>query len=292
MSRVVLAMSGGVDSSVAAHLLRAGGPRGDRRFHAAWRAGRRSRRAATATTANRGIAAGRQPRWPITSRAAARPATPTTPAAWPIGWTFRSMPSTFRQEFGRIIDYFIDEYTAARTPNPCVMCNNWIKFGRLFDYADSVGAEFVATGHYARLVAGSDPTACPGCAAASTTRRTSRTSCSASSGGCLPRMMLPVGDYRKTRDSPHGRARSACAWPTSATARRSASCPSGDHADVHPPQARRIGHGRRDRDQRRRGRRPARRPRAVHHRPAQGAGRRAGRAAVRRPARARNAAAW
>ena len=31
------------------------------------------------------------------------------------------------------------------------MCNNWLKFGRLFDYADSVGAEFVATGHYARL---------------------------------------------------------------------------------------------------------------------------------------------
>ena len=43
------------------------------------------------------------------------------------------------------------EYTDGRTPNPCVQCNNWIKFGKLFDYADSVGAEFVATGHYARL---------------------------------------------------------------------------------------------------------------------------------------------
>ena len=43
------------------------------------------------------------------------------------------------------------EYTAGRTPNPCVQCNNWIKFGKLFDYADSVGAEFVATGHYARV---------------------------------------------------------------------------------------------------------------------------------------------
>ncbi len=47
-----------------------------------------------------------------------------------------------------------NEYTAARTPNPCVACNNWIKFGRLFDYADRVGAEYVATGHYARLVRG------------------------------------------------------------------------------------------------------------------------------------------
>jgi tRNA-specific 2-thiouridylase len=54
-------------------------------------------------------------------------------------------------EFRGIIDYFVDEYAIGRTPNPCVMCNNRIKFGKLFDYADSVGAEFVATGHYARL---------------------------------------------------------------------------------------------------------------------------------------------
>jgi tRNA-specific 2-thiouridylase len=54
-------------------------------------------------------------------------------------------------EFKQIIDYFVDEYTRGRTPNPCVQCNNWLKFGKLFDYADSVGAEFVATGHYARL---------------------------------------------------------------------------------------------------------------------------------------------
>jgi tRNA-specific 2-thiouridylase len=59
----------------------------------------------------------------------------------------------FQQEFGRIMDYFVEEYTAARTPNPCVMCNNWLKFGKLFDFADSVGAEFVATGHYARVQA-------------------------------------------------------------------------------------------------------------------------------------------
>jgi tRNA-specific 2-thiouridylase len=57
----------------------------------------------------------------------------------------------FQEDFGRIIDYFVDEYTRARTPNPCVMCNNWIKFGRLWDYARAVGAECIATGHYARL---------------------------------------------------------------------------------------------------------------------------------------------
>ena len=54
-------------------------------------------------------------------------------------------------EFREIIDYFVDEYSIGRTPNPCVMCNNRIKFGKLFDYADSASAEFLATGHYARL---------------------------------------------------------------------------------------------------------------------------------------------
>jgi tRNA-specific 2-thiouridylase len=57
----------------------------------------------------------------------------------------------FAEEFGRIMDYFTEEYTAGRTPNPCAMCNNWLKFGKLLDYADGVGAEWIATGHYARL---------------------------------------------------------------------------------------------------------------------------------------------
>lgn len=56
-----------------------------------------------------------------------------------------------QDDFDRIIDYFVDEYTAGRTPNPCVMCNNWLKFGRLFDYADGIGADYVATGHYAQM---------------------------------------------------------------------------------------------------------------------------------------------
>ncbi|MFN6140015.1 MAG: tRNA 2-thiouridine(34) synthase MnmA [Planctomycetota bacterium] len=55
-------------------------------------------------------------------------------------------------EFKQIVDYFVDEYQQGRTPNPCVQCNNWIKFGRLFDYADAVDAYYVATGHYARMV--------------------------------------------------------------------------------------------------------------------------------------------
>lgn len=50
-----------------------------------------------------------------------------------------------------VIQYFADEYRAGRTPNPCVMCNERLKFGTLFDRADALGAQFVATGHYARV---------------------------------------------------------------------------------------------------------------------------------------------
>jgi tRNA-specific 2-thiouridylase len=57
----------------------------------------------------------------------------------------------FRKDFGRIIDYFVDEYTQGRTPNPCVRCNDWLKFGKLHDYARQIGAGFIASGHYARV---------------------------------------------------------------------------------------------------------------------------------------------
>ena len=50
----------------------------------------------------------------------------------------------------KVIDYFVDEYFRGRTPNPCIECNNHIKFGVLAKKAEELGAEFVATGHYAR----------------------------------------------------------------------------------------------------------------------------------------------
>ena len=98
-------------------------------------------------------------------------------------------------EFGRIIDYFVAEYTAGRTPNPCVQCNNWIKFGKLFDYAESVGAEFVATGHYARLERPADG----GVALVRGVDAAKDQSYVLFGIGreYLPRMMLPVGDYEK-----------------------------------------------------------------------------------------------
>ena len=58
----------------------------------------------------------------------------------------------FEESFRRnVIERFADDYAAARTPNPCVSCNNFVKLGTLARYADSLNARYVATGHYARL---------------------------------------------------------------------------------------------------------------------------------------------
>jgi tRNA-specific 2-thiouridylase len=58
-----------------------------------------------------------------------------------------------------IMDYFSSEYVAGRTPNPCARCNQLIKFGALLDKARELGAEQLATGHYARILTGADGTA-------------------------------------------------------------------------------------------------------------------------------------
>jgi tRNA-specific 2-thiouridylase len=140
MSRIVLAMSGGVDSSVAAHLLV---KEGHDVIGVFMRHGESSPVACETSL-------------PVVSRldhkqgcCTAADAEDARRVADKLGIPFYAL--NLQEEFARIIDYFVDEYTSGRTPNPCVQCNNWIKFGKLFDYADSVGAEFVATGHYARL---------------------------------------------------------------------------------------------------------------------------------------------
>jgi tRNA-uridine 2-sulfurtransferase len=57
-----------------------------------------------------------------------------------------------RDEFGdAVIENFVDEYLAGRTPNPCVMCNTHIKWRALLKRADAMGCDFIATGHYAQI---------------------------------------------------------------------------------------------------------------------------------------------
>ncbi len=57
-----------------------------------------------------------------------------------------------REEFGDfVIENFVEEYMAGRTPNPCVMCNTHIKWRALLKRADALGCDFIATGHYAQI---------------------------------------------------------------------------------------------------------------------------------------------
>lgn len=186
MARVVLAMSGGVDSSVAAHLLL---EQGHDVIGVFMRHGHQSPVACTTDNP-----------LPVINRldhkqgcCTAADAEDARRVADKLAIPFYAL--NLDQEFSRIIDYFVDEYTAGRTPNPCVQCNNWIKFGKLFDYADSVGAEFVATGHYARLLPRSN--AVPELLRGLDGQKDQSYVLFGIERDYLNRMLLPVGEYQK-----------------------------------------------------------------------------------------------
>jgi tRNA-specific 2-thiouridylase len=131
-ARVVLAMSGGVDSSVAAYLLRQQGYDVIGLFMRTGvhgEDGRAERKKGCCSAVDAGDA----------RRVADR-----------LDIPFYALD--FESDFNRIIDYFTDEYLAGRTPNPCVVCNNWLKFGQLWTYSRQLEADFIATGHYARVI--------------------------------------------------------------------------------------------------------------------------------------------
>jgi tRNA-uridine 2-sulfurtransferase len=193
--RVVLAMSGGVDSSVAAHLLLEAGHEVIGVFM------RHGEESAASCRLEDGSP---NPLLPILQGredhkqgcCSASDAADARRVAERLGIPFFAVD--LQGDFKRIVDYFVDQYRSGRTPNPCVQCNNWIKFGRLFDYVEAVQADYLATGHYARLVptgSSTDPVA---------VRRgldSSKDQSYVLAGidrRVLPRLLLPVGEYLKS----------------------------------------------------------------------------------------------
>ena len=178
--RAVVAMSGGVDSSLAACLLQ---EQGYEVLGLFMRTGIKPPESSPSanTPAHRGCCS-------------AADAADARSVAGMLGIPFYCL--NFQRDFDRIIDYFADQYAAGRTPNPCVVCNADLKFGRLIDYADAVGADYIATGHYARveerngvlrLCRGADPTKDQSYVLFGISRTV------------LPRLLLPIGGLTKEK---------------------------------------------------------------------------------------------
>lgn len=126
-TRVVVGMSGGVDSSVAALLLKEQGYDVVGLFMKNWD-DTDENGYCTATEDYKDVAL----------------------VAEQIGIPYYSV--NFEKEYwDRVFEYFLDEYKKGRTPNPDVMCNKEVKFKAFLDYAMDLGAEYVAMGHYARV---------------------------------------------------------------------------------------------------------------------------------------------
>ena len=194
MSRVVLAMSGGVDSSVAAELLLEAG-------HEVIGVFMRHGAESVAVCAVDGRSE-QSPLLPLFQErrdhkqgcCSASDAEDARHVARFLKIPFYAL--NLQAEFRRIVDYFVDEYSLGRTPNPCVVCNHWIKFGKLFDYADSVNAEFVATGHYARLTP-EHGSMLPALRRGIDSGKDQSYVLFGIPSSRLARMMLPVGDFTK-----------------------------------------------------------------------------------------------
>ncbi|MBY0457182.1 MAG: tRNA 2-thiouridine(34) synthase MnmA [Gemmataceae bacterium] len=131
----------------------------------------------------------------------------------------------FEAEFDRIIDYFAAEYARGRTPNPCVVCNNWLKFGQLWAFGQKLGADFIATGHYARVIDGAlhkgvDPDKDQSYVLHGIKREV------------LPHLLFPVGGFTKPEIRQFAREAGLVGVADKPDSVEICFVPSGDHTDV------------------------------------------------------------
>lgn len=133
MSKVVVGMSGGVDSSVAAYLLKEQGYDVIGVTMQIWQDEEQ------ATQEENGGCCG------LSAVDDAR----RVAAALEIPYYVMNFKKEFKEN---VIDYFVEEYQNGRTPNPCIACNRYVKWESLLQRSLSIGAEYIATGHYARVV--------------------------------------------------------------------------------------------------------------------------------------------
>ena len=166
MSRVVVGMSGGVDSAVTAYLLKEAGHEVIGVTLKTWE-GKDSRCCDLSEAREMALRMG-------------------------IPHSVHSAASDFEC---RVVQPFIDDYLSGRTPNPCVECNRYVKWAQLLDAADAMGADFAATGHYARIAR--LPNGRFAIRRAASLRKDQSYVLYKLTQQQLSRTMLPLGDYDK-----------------------------------------------------------------------------------------------